>query len=141
MPLKIASPVPVVLASLVAALDSDATLQAILASPGIYSGRAPNSAAMPYIVIDDVTAGAAPTFTGNIGRGSFRLKMWAKDLPALLDIYKRVGVLLDGVALDLGPTLQQVGAKAELTATITEPGANAGEQGIVNYEWSAQLVA
>jgi hypothetical protein len=141
MPLKVASPAPDVLTALVAVLTANAPLQAILSAPGIYSGRAPNSAQLSYVVVTDTTGGAAPTFDGKIGRGSFRLNLWAKDLPACLALYRAVALVIDGTALNLGATLKMVTSKCELTTTIPDPSANAGVQGIVNYEWMAQVVA
>lgn len=141
MPLKIVSPAPGVLSALVAALTDARALQAILASPGVYSGRAPATAAMPFIVVADATAGAVPTFDGRIGSGTFRLNLWAKDFPAVLQLYALVGVELDGVKLDLGTSIEQLAARLELTTMIPDPTVSAGVQGVVSYEWSAQVVS
>lgn len=141
MSLKVASPAPDVLSAMILALTTNAPLQAILATPGAYSGRAPNLAVLPYIVVADATAAGVPTFDGRIGSGTYRLNLWAKDLPAVMALYAAVGLALDGVKLDLGAAIVQTHAQLELTATIPDPSVNAGVQGVVSYEWSAQVVA
>jgi hypothetical protein len=140
MPPQSPTPAPAVLASLITALTGDGVLQGILAAPGVYSGRAPNGSAMPYVVIDDMEVGQLPTFDGKSGQGRFRLKLWASDAMTVLTIYGRLEAMLARRKLALAGGFEMMNASTEMITSFPDPSDTTAQQGVVNYEWAAQVL-
>lgn len=131
--------------ALVAALKADAALATALGATAedskIYSGRAPDTAVLPYIVLGASTETARGTFGRDGTDGVEMLHLWT-DGPfkrPVLVLYAHVHRVLDRVALTLSTNTHTRG-RVRLVTTMIDPGGTA-HHGVAEYRAHTQAGA
>lgn len=118
--------------ALVAALEADSVLGALLATPtSIFSQRAPQDAVMPYLVVGSSIEVPAPAFGRERLVNDETIHIWSgkQDKLEVLEIYKELARVLGARLTVTGFTATR--GRTRLVGTMTDPGD--ATHGIVQY--------
>lgn len=125
--------------ALVAAVEGDAPLRALLAGDMIYSGEIPEGSPLDYVQIPTGAEDAVGHAFGVDGsEGETELHIWTKDTSrmSVLVIYGHLRRLLRRLPLD---GHRMLAGRCDLVATMLDPD-RAAMHGVVRYRWRTRVV-
>lgn len=120
--------------ALVAALEADAPLTAILAGDQIYSGTAPEGSAFPYLTLGESTEGEFNKFMRRGNDTTCTLHIWSQvgGKQQVLTIWGHLERILNRKKLTLTAPGEQLFGTAQLVTVVSDPD-GITTHGVVRY--------